>query len=88
MRFFFYGTLLDRDVMALVLGRRLPPAAYAAAVLRGHARRRAKGASYPTLMRDPQRMCPVRSWAASARATSHGCRPSRGLVTGSCPCRS
>ena len=23
MRFFFYGTLLDRDVMALVVGRRL-----------------------------------------------------------------
>jgi hypothetical protein len=58
MRFFFYGTLLDRDVMALVLGRRLPPAAYAAAVLRGHARRRAKGASYPTLMRDPAAYVP------------------------------
>ena len=26
MRFFFYGTLLDPDVTALVLGRRLPPA--------------------------------------------------------------
>ena len=53
MRFFFYGTLLDRDVMALVLGRRLPPAAYAPAILLGHERRRAKGASYPTLVRDP-----------------------------------
>ncbi|MGD9878600.1 MAG: gamma-glutamylcyclotransferase family protein [Reyranella sp.] len=52
MRFFFYGTLLDRDVMALVLGRRLPPAAYTPAILLGHARRRAKGASYPTLVRD------------------------------------
>jgi hypothetical protein len=52
MRFFFYGTLLDRDVMALVLGRRLPPAAYAPAILRGHARRRAVGVSYPTLMRN------------------------------------
>ncbi|WP_395710895.1 gamma-glutamylcyclotransferase family protein [Reyranella sp.] len=52
MRFFFYGTLLDRDVMALVLGRRLPPTAYTPAILLGHARRRAKGASYPTLVRD------------------------------------
>jgi hypothetical protein len=58
MRFFFYGTLLDRDVMALVLGRRLPPAAYAAALLPGHARRRAKGASYPTLVRDPAAQVP------------------------------
>lgn len=53
MRFFFYGTLLDRDVMALVLGRRLPPAAFRAAALPGHARRRVKGASYPIVVRDP-----------------------------------
>jgi hypothetical protein len=53
MRFFFYGTLLDSDVMALVLGRRLPPTAFAPAILPGHARRRAKGSSYPTLKRDP-----------------------------------
>ena len=53
MRFFFYGTLRDRDVMALVLGRRLPPAAFAPASLPGHARRRAKGASYPIVVRDP-----------------------------------
>ncbi len=52
MRFFFYGTLLDTDVMALVLGRRLPPAAYTPAILPGHARRRAKGASYPVVVRD------------------------------------
>jgi hypothetical protein len=52
MRFFFYGTLLDSDVMALVLGRRLPPAAYEPAILPGHARRRAKGASYPVVVRD------------------------------------
>ena len=41
-RFFFYGTLLDRDVMALVLGRRLPPSAFAPAILSGHSRRRAR----------------------------------------------
>lgn len=54
MRFFFYGTLLDRDVTALVLGRRLAPAAFVPAVLPGHARRRVKGASYPIAVRDPR----------------------------------
>jgi hypothetical protein len=54
MRFFFYGTLLDGDVASLVLGRRLPPRAYAPAALPGHARRRVKGASYPIVMRDPK----------------------------------
>ena len=44
--------------MALALGRRMPPAAYAAAVLRGHARRHAESASYPTLMRDPAAYVP------------------------------
>src|SRR5258708_808701 len=53
-RFFFYGTLLDRDVMALVLGRLLPPQAFVPASLLGHARRRAKGASYPVVVRDPR----------------------------------
>ncbi len=53
MRFFFYGTLLDRDVMALVLGRRLPPQAFQPAFLPGHARRCVKGASYPIVVRDP-----------------------------------
>lgn len=52
MRFFFYGTLLDRDVMALVIGRRLPPAAFAPAILSGYARQRVKGASYPIAVRD------------------------------------
>jgi hypothetical protein len=54
MRFFFYGTLLDRDVTALVLRRRLPPVAFVPASLPGHARRRAKGASYPVVVRDPR----------------------------------
>lgn len=54
MRFFFYGTLLDRDVTALVLGRRLPPQAFMPAILLGHARRKAKGASYPVVLPDPR----------------------------------
>lgn len=54
MRFFFYGTLLDSDVAALVLGRRLPPTAFVPASLPGHARRRVKGGSYPIVVRDPR----------------------------------
>ena len=54
MRFFFYGTLLDRDVASLVLGRRLPPGAFVPAALPGHARRRVKGATYPIVVHDPR----------------------------------
>ncbi|MCC8427960.1 gamma-glutamylcyclotransferase [Reyranella aquatilis] len=52
MRFFFYGTLLDRDVTALVLARRLPPQAYTEARLPGHARRRVQGGTYPIVIAD------------------------------------
>ena len=52
-RFFFYGTLLDPDVVAFVLGRRLPPASFAPALLPGHKRRRAVGKSYPIVVRAP-----------------------------------
>lgn len=52
MRFFFYGTLLDGDVTALVLGRRLPPRRFAPAVLPGHARWRVQGGSYPIAVPD------------------------------------
>ncbi len=53
MTIFFYGTLLDHDVMALVIGRRLPPSAFVPARLKGHVRRRVKGVSYPISVRDP-----------------------------------
>ncbi|MBS0224179.1 MAG: gamma-glutamylcyclotransferase [Proteobacteria bacterium] len=53
MRFFFYGTLLDRDVTAIVLGRRLPPQAFISATLHGHTRYRARGVTYPIIVRDP-----------------------------------
>jgi hypothetical protein len=52
MRFFFYGTLLDRDVTALVLGRRLPPRAFVPAVLPGWSRWRVQGGSYPISLPD------------------------------------
>jgi len=54
MRFFFYGTLIDQDVMALVIGRRLPPQAFELASIPGYSRRRASGASFPVLIRDPR----------------------------------
>ena len=50
MRFFFYGTLLDPDVTAIVLGRRLPPQAFVPARLAGFVRRRAAGKGYPILV--------------------------------------
>ena len=52
MRFFFYGALLDRDVTALVLGRRLPPQAFAPAMLPGYSRWRVQGGSYPISIPD------------------------------------
>lgn len=55
MRFFFvYGSLLDRDVTALVVGRRLPPRAWVPARLAGFSRRKVEGASYPIAIRDPK----------------------------------
>ena len=52
MRFFFYGTLLDRDVTALVLGRRLPASCFAPALLPGWSRWRVQGGSYPISIPD------------------------------------
>ena len=54
MRFFFYGTLLDCDVAALVLGRRLPPSAFMPAILPGWSRWRVQGGSYPISVPDPK----------------------------------
>src|SRR5215471_10032258 len=54
MRFFFYGSLLDPDVTAIVVGRRLPPRAWLPASLPGYRRTRAKGVSYPAAIRDPR----------------------------------
>jgi hypothetical protein len=52
MRFFFYGTLLDRDVTALVLGRRLAASSFAPALLPGWSRWRVQGGSYPISIPD------------------------------------
>ena len=52
MRFFFYGTLMDRDVAARVLGRPVIRDALKPAVLRGWRRTCIRGASYPAVRRD------------------------------------
>jgi hypothetical protein len=57
MRFFFvYGSLLDPDLTALVVGRRLPPSAWVPATLSGFSRRKARGVSHPIAVRDPKGM--------------------------------
>jgi hypothetical protein len=54
MRFFFYGSLLDPDVTALVIGRRLPPKSWVPATLAGYSRRKAAGVTYPVAVPDPK----------------------------------
>jgi hypothetical protein len=51
MRFFFYGTLMDLDVLRRVLGRPVA-AALKPAVLGGWRRSAIHGASYPIVVRD------------------------------------
>jgi gamma-glutamylcyclotransferase (GGCT)/AIG2-like uncharacterized protein YtfP len=52
-RYFFYGTLMDRMVLALVLGHTPPPAAAKPASLDGYRRVFRSGASYPVLVPAP-----------------------------------
>lgn len=49
MRYFFYGTLMDREVLAAVLGR-VPPRLARPATLAGYRRVFRAGASYPVLV--------------------------------------
>lgn len=53
MRFFFYGTLMDRDVLAQVLGREAPQADLGKALLPGYRRFALAKASYPVVLRVP-----------------------------------
>ena len=50
MRFFFYGTLMDPDILRLVLGRDLPASALQPAVLSGFRRSIVRGRRYPMLV--------------------------------------
>lgn len=51
MVYFFYGTLCDADVLQLILGYRPSPRQLRPARLPGWRRKRARGRSYPVLLR-------------------------------------
>lgn len=53
MRIFFFGSLMDRDFLGLVLGRDVSDLQLEAAVLRGFQRRRARGETFPVLVPHP-----------------------------------
>jgi hypothetical protein len=51
--FFFFGTLMDRDLLERVLGRRVPDGELTPARLSGYRRVRAVTADYPVLVPSP-----------------------------------
>lgn len=51
MRFFFFGTLLDEEVLTLVVGRAIPAADKRPATLGGFRRVKAQGVTYPIIVR-------------------------------------
>ena len=53
MEYFFYGTLMDKDVLARVVGEPVPPARMEAAVVEGYRRLYVAGAWYPMLVPAP-----------------------------------
>lgn len=50
MRYFFYGTLMDRELLAVVLGRMPPSHAFEPAQLDGYARYCIRDEAFPTLV--------------------------------------
>ncbi len=66
MVYFFYGTLCDADVLQLILGYRPSPRQLRPARLPGWRRKRARGRSYPVLLR-----------ASGSRVTGLLFRPAR-----------
>ena len=53
MRIFFFGSLMDRDFLGLVLGPDVSALQLEPAVLRGFQRRRARGETFPVLVPHP-----------------------------------
>ena len=53
MRLFFFGSLMDLDLLALVIGRPVDDLATAEAALHGFERRRAVGESFPVIVPHP-----------------------------------
>jgi gamma-glutamylcyclotransferase (GGCT)/AIG2-like uncharacterized protein YtfP len=52
MRFFFYGTLIDPEILRSVLQRSVDPIRRRKAVLKGYRRVYRRGASYPIIIAD------------------------------------
>lgn len=52
--FFFYGTLMDDEVLAAVVGRRIAESRTSAAAISGFRRVYRRGAWYPILLDDPR----------------------------------
>lgn len=52
MKYFFYGTLMDTEVLGAVIGRRIPVARRRRAVIDGYRRMYRAGAWYPILVPD------------------------------------
>jgi hypothetical protein len=52
MRFFFFGTLMDIDVLSEVIGRKVPAELLKPAHLSGFRRVAVEGASYPIIVED------------------------------------
>jgi hypothetical protein len=52
MRFFFFGTLMDADILSLVIGRTVNDGALRPARLPGFRRVAVKAATYPIILRD------------------------------------
>jgi gamma-glutamylcyclotransferase (GGCT)/AIG2-like uncharacterized protein YtfP len=65
---FFFGTLMDPDVLGLVIGRPVARAALEPARLSGFRRLRVEGASYPMLVADPQGVVEGRLWRGATAA--------------------
>jgi hypothetical protein len=53
MRMFFYGTLMNCDLLSHVLGRPIPRRIVLPAMLRGFSRSAVQGLSYPIILRKP-----------------------------------
>ena len=53
MRLFFFGSLMDADLLRLVLDREIEEIEHAAAEILGYERRRAKNESFPIIVPTP-----------------------------------
>lgn len=59
---FFFGTLVDPDILGLVIGRSVEPGELEPSRLPGFRRVRVQGASYPMLVPDPAGLVEGRLW--------------------------